>query len=98
LHQLAIRTRLLEGREVRSLDVLDDGEDEAIVLADFLHQRRDRRQAGHFRRAQPALAGDQLEAAPRRRPYQNWLEDAVGGDRRSQFGYGGFVEAFSRLA
>ena len=66
-----VHRRLLEGRQILALEVLDDRDLQRRVVVDLLDERLDRCQAGLFRGAPAALAGDELVAVLTERPDQD---------------------------
>ena len=73
--------RGLDRVQVLARHVLDQRELEPLALLGRAHERRDPLEAGELRRAQAALAGDQLVAAARQRPHEHRLEHAARADR-----------------
>ena len=77
--ELAVRAGLLERVEVGALDILDERQLELLAAGCLADDRRDAREAGELRSANPTLAGDQ--AIPLERlGHEHRLQDSVGGD------------------
>src|SRR5438874_11598648 len=96
VEQLAVGLGLLERGEVLALHVLDQGELEAVLGAGLAHDDREPLEAGAHRRAQPALAGDQL-VAPRDAAHDQRLEEPVAADRVGELAERLVVEVPARL-
>jgi hypothetical protein len=77
----------LDGVEILALYVLDKRDFEQVLIGDVLDHGRDVGQAGEFRGAPAAFAGDKLIAVTEG-PDDERLDDAVGQD-----GIGEFLEA-----
>ena len=82
---LAEHRRLLQGRDILPLQVLDDRHLQGGLLVELGNDGGDRFALRHSRGAPPALAGDQLVLAPDRTD-EDRLQDAVLADRIGQLG------------
>ena len=60
VEQLLVRGRLLQGIELHSVDVLEQGVAEEVLVLRLTDDRGDRRQLGPLARAPAALAHDEL--------------------------------------
>ena len=93
--------RFFQRIEVFALDVLDQRHRRGGLVVDVAHQHRDRLEAGQLRRAEAALAGDDLVAHRAielaDRAHQHRLHDALALDRGGQFVQRAFVHARARL-
>jgi len=95
--QLRERRRLLEGRQVAALNVLDEREEEPVAVADRLaHEDGDAREARPARRTDAPLPRDDPVALPLPRD-EDGLQDAGLLDRGGQLVEVGFAEAPARL-
>jgi hypothetical protein len=94
----AVALGLLDRREVGALDILDDGDLEALGVGKLAHQRRHDAQAGGLRGPPAALAGDDLELARvHRGPHQDRLQDPLGAHRGRQLLELGLIKAAAGL-
>ena len=84
------------GVEVFTLEVFDERDLARLGVVVFAHERRDLFEAGEFRGAPAAFAGDELVAV-RGFPHEDGLEDAVGRDARAELLERGLVEVRARL-
>ena len=94
--ELAIGERLVDRIEVRALDVLDERDLELIAVGELADERGDPLEAGEARRADAALAGDQLVAVEGLRD-EDRLEDAVLADARGELLEARVVHVATRL-
>ena len=99
LRQPPIGPRLVERRQVRSLQVLDQRKLERLLVGKLAHDRRHLVQACELGGAPPALAGDDLvsRSSARSGSYQQRLQDAALADRFSQRLEFGLVKSPPRL-
>jgi hypothetical protein len=81
VQQQRVGARLLDRRELLARDVLDQAEQQRVAVVGLAHERRHGRDAGLARRAPAALAGDQLEAAGRRGPHDDRLDEPLRANR-----------------
>src|SRR3978361_1213562 len=80
-----IGMRLFDRIEVLALDILNEGDFESFLVAEFTHDRRDFVEARPLRRAPAPLAGDDLEAMAVRAD-DDRLDDAARLDGRGELG------------
>jgi hypothetical protein len=86
----------LDGVEILSLEVLDEGELESLTVVEPADDRGDALETGRRGRSDAPLTGDQLIAVEGLRD-EDRLEDAVLADARRQRGHLGVTEATTRL-
>src|SRR5437764_7206462 len=91
-----IGLRLLDRIEVLSLDILDQGDFERLLVAEFAHDRRDFVQPRPLRGAPAPLARDDLEAVAVRAD-DDRLDDAPRLDRGGKLDEALLLEDPARL-
>jgi hypothetical protein len=94
--QLAIRKRLIDRIEIRSLDVLDERDLELVPVSQLPDERRDPLEAREARGPHAALSGDELIAVEGLGD-EHRLQDAVLADARGQLLKAGVVHVPPRL-
>ncbi len=94
--KLLVAARLFQGREILTLEILDQRHDKHVLVAERPHDRGHRRPAQGLAGAEAPLAGNDLEPFTGR-THDDGLKQAVGSNRARQVGEAFGVEVVSGL-
>ena len=97
LEETRVRPRLLDGAEILALQVLDERDLARLRIVIGAHDGGDLREPRELRRAQAALARDELIAALGQTAHEDGLQDTVGPHRLLELLHRRLIELRTRL-